>query len=341
MATARPFAYNTGSTIDGTIQIGDLAVGTPTTGFTGSMEWWNGADEDLGYVVAGSVPDDTQPAPDGRTASVQFWRSVVKNQSSFIELANYITGQSFTSASDASLYLYSQGYWNSYPCPSELLSGGSLNGYFKFNNGLGDSSGNNLQVVNFGVNFGSGRFNQASLWNGTSNRIFITKNSLLSGTGGLLSVFLWFNITDFNSWTTQTPIDYYDATTQTGYDIRVSYIDSNSWKMIIRVGTDTLSYTFSTGFKTNSWHHIGFTYNNTNNGLYGYFDGSLVSQTGTANQNLTPTNKSGCFVATTLLTTTQRIDYLKGYIDELAFWGRVLSPDEVYTLYYSNCPIKQ
>jgi hypothetical protein len=38
MATARPFAYNTGSTISGTIQVGDLSVGTPTTGFTGSME---------------------------------------------------------------------------------------------------------------------------------------------------------------------------------------------------------------------------------------------------------------------------------------------------------------
>ena len=118
MATSRPFAYNTGSTISGTIQYGDLAVGTPTTGFTGSMEWWNGADEDLGYVICGSVPSDTQPAPDGRTASIQFWRSREYTESSFIELAKYITGQSFTSGDEASTYLESNGYWDSWNLPT-------------------------------------------------------------------------------------------------------------------------------------------------------------------------------------------------------------------------------
>lgn len=33
MATARPFAYNTGAGITGTDQVGSLAVGTPTAGF--------------------------------------------------------------------------------------------------------------------------------------------------------------------------------------------------------------------------------------------------------------------------------------------------------------------
>jgi hypothetical protein len=52
MATARPFAYNTGAGITGTVQVGALAVGTPTDGFaTTGLEWWNGPDEDLGYVL--------------------------------------------------------------------------------------------------------------------------------------------------------------------------------------------------------------------------------------------------------------------------------------------------
>ncbi len=64
MATTRPFAYNTGSPIAGTEQLGDLAIGIPTSGFieTG-LEWWNGADEDLGYVICRPVPSDTQPTP--------------------------------------------------------------------------------------------------------------------------------------------------------------------------------------------------------------------------------------------------------------------------------------
>jgi hypothetical protein len=62
MATARPFTYNTGAPITGTVQVGDLAVGYPVTGFTG-MEWWNGPDEELGYVIAQPVSGDTQPTP--------------------------------------------------------------------------------------------------------------------------------------------------------------------------------------------------------------------------------------------------------------------------------------
>jgi hypothetical protein len=60
MSTTRPFSYNTGSPISGTIQVGDLAIGYPTSGYTG-MEWWNGPDEDLGYVIAQPVSGDTQP----------------------------------------------------------------------------------------------------------------------------------------------------------------------------------------------------------------------------------------------------------------------------------------
>jgi hypothetical protein len=64
MATSRPFAYNTGTGITGTTQIGSLAVGYPTEGFTSTgLEWWCGPDEDLGYVIAQSVPSDAQPTP--------------------------------------------------------------------------------------------------------------------------------------------------------------------------------------------------------------------------------------------------------------------------------------
>ena len=63
MPTSRPFAYNTGSTINGTQQFGSLAVGTPTSGVTGLPQWWNGPDEELGYIIAESVPNNSQPTP--------------------------------------------------------------------------------------------------------------------------------------------------------------------------------------------------------------------------------------------------------------------------------------
>ena len=63
MATARPFAYNPGTPIPGTEQVGSLAIGAPTSGITNNPPFWNGPDEDLGYVIAAPVSGNTQPTP--------------------------------------------------------------------------------------------------------------------------------------------------------------------------------------------------------------------------------------------------------------------------------------
>ena len=55
MPTARPFAYHTGAQIAGTEKYGNLSVGvTPQNynGGYGGVTWYNGADEDPGYVIA-------------------------------------------------------------------------------------------------------------------------------------------------------------------------------------------------------------------------------------------------------------------------------------------------
>ena len=133
MATARPFAYNIGPGITGTDQVGFLAVGTPTYGFAATgLEWWNGPDEDLGYVIAESVPSDTQPTPvSGVSASVGFFRSDALTDPSFISIANAVAGPSgpFSTATDASVWLTTNGYWNSYPAPVLYLDAGNLASY--------------------------------------------------------------------------------------------------------------------------------------------------------------------------------------------------------------------
>ena len=64
MATSRPFAYNTGSPIGGTDQVGNLAIGYPTEGFESTgLQWWSGPDEDPGYVIAKPVALNSQPTP--------------------------------------------------------------------------------------------------------------------------------------------------------------------------------------------------------------------------------------------------------------------------------------
>lgn len=115
MPTSRPFAYNTGSVISGTQQFGSIAVGTPTSGVTGNPKWWNGPDEDLGYVIAQSVPDNVQPAPDGSTASIGFFRSTALTESSFISIAQAVAGnQTFASGNAAYTWLTGNSYWTSW-----------------------------------------------------------------------------------------------------------------------------------------------------------------------------------------------------------------------------------
>ena len=129
---ARPFAYNPSPnpTISGTTQVGDLAVGTPTSGFTNNPTFWNGPDEDLGYVIAYPVSGGTHQTPiSGVTAYLGF--KGTKNMtnpfsdSTFLELVNsYIPSPPgpFSSATEASIFLTDNGYWNSYPVSTPAVT---------------------------------------------------------------------------------------------------------------------------------------------------------------------------------------------------------------------------
>ena len=115
MATARPFAYNPGPTIPGTSQVGNLSIGAPTSGFTNNPQYWNGPDEELGYVIAQSVSGNTQPTPlSGVTASVGFFRSPLLTENSFVQYTNSLFNQNFTGGTDAVVWLNANGYWTSY-----------------------------------------------------------------------------------------------------------------------------------------------------------------------------------------------------------------------------------
>jgi hypothetical protein len=124
MAFARPFAYNPGTSISGTEQVGDLSVGTPTSGFTSNPQYWNGPDEELGYVIAVPVLGNTQPTPiEGVFASLGFYRTSGFSDSDFINLSQSVSSQygepqTFTTSSDASIWLTTNGFWNSYILPT-------------------------------------------------------------------------------------------------------------------------------------------------------------------------------------------------------------------------------
>ena len=121
MATARPIAYNTGAPIPGTNQIGNLAIGVDNLNYSqgeGGVRWWNGPNEDLGYCIGYPQAAGTQPTPEVPTefAYIQFWRSKLLTEASFVELSNYIANgaQVFTGGTQAKTWLNANGYWTSF-----------------------------------------------------------------------------------------------------------------------------------------------------------------------------------------------------------------------------------
>jgi hypothetical protein len=117
MAVARPFAYNTGSTITGTDQIGDIAIGVDELNYpggVGGVQWWNGPNETLGYIITKAVPDGSQPNPLNIPSYIGFYRSKELTESSFVTLVNGVFKQTFTTGAQCAIYLNNNGYWTSW-----------------------------------------------------------------------------------------------------------------------------------------------------------------------------------------------------------------------------------
>lgn len=116
---SRPFAYNTGSTISGTNQYGDIAVGVSNLPYVlnvGGVQWWEGPDESVGYVIARPNTLGDQPNKLNLSGYMTFDRSEL-NDTSFIDLVNNLATPSgpFLTAQEARSWLFANGYWTSYP----------------------------------------------------------------------------------------------------------------------------------------------------------------------------------------------------------------------------------
>lgn len=137
MAITRPFAYNTGATISGTYQVGNIAVGNTNQAYSaniGGIPWWMGPDEELGYVIAVPVSGNTQSTPiSGVNASIGFYGTEMMvnpfDETTFVTLVNQTFSQNFSSGTDSSLWLTNNGFWNSYITPVLYLDAGNPASY--------------------------------------------------------------------------------------------------------------------------------------------------------------------------------------------------------------------
>jgi len=268
MSTSRPFAYNTGSPISGTIQVGDLAVGIPTSGFSGT-EWWMGPDEDLGYVIAAPVSGDTQPTPIvGVFASLGFYRTEDFTDTSFINLAEYVanvygTPQNFLSANAASSWLTTNGFWNSYVSPVVYLDSGDPLSYPGSGSTWFDlTTGNDATLVNSPT--------YSSNFNGI---LQFSKSSFEYGTIP--------NIGTIQNWTVEVWVRFTSSLTgQISMVVGNQFNLSSSINFTIGTNSAPSSYNIVAGFFQNGWYNTtGFAPTlNTWYQIVGTYDGSTIRQ---------------------------------------------------------------
>lgn len=324
MATTRPFSYNTGSPIAGTIQVGNLAVGFPTSGFTG-MEWWNGPDEDLGYVIAQPVSGDTQPTPiSGVTASVGFFRTSGFNDSEFIDIANILLNENYINAPDASTGLTSNGYWNSYSTltsPVLSLDAADYSGSGPWIDSIG---GKVFNLIN-----GPG-YDPA---NGGKFYFYAPGGQYAECSTSLPTLSTW----TVGVW------HFYDGTNIGGSPCIVTEVfpgTNGTINYIIGNGTDS-SPSLQTGFFTGSWnvnsagyvlttgwHYIVGTYDGTSVKLY--VDNTLIDTLSTT----TPSFSSNGGIR--LMRRWDLSEYWGGYLATLDIYNTELSNSEITSIWNST-----
>lgn len=131
---ARAFAWNPTHSIVpiGATQIGNISVeNIDQAGFqvnAGGLDWYNGPNEDLGYVICHVSGPRTAAAGSEIISgtTIGFWRTNGLNLYSFVDLGNYIANDSgspqfFEDGADVKNWLLSNGMWTNY----ELIVGDS------------------------------------------------------------------------------------------------------------------------------------------------------------------------------------------------------------------------
>jgi hypothetical protein len=199
MPTTRPFAYNSGTTISGTEQVGSIAIGvSPSLIYSqnaGGVRWWNGPDEDLGYVIAHTTLSGTQPNPDNVPAYIGFWRSSSKTENSFITLTNSLFGTSYSTGNQCQTYLNNNGYWTSFTSDSNLklhLDSSNPNSYSGAGTTWYDLSGNGNNATLFNSPIYSSSYDGILQFDDVSLEYATIPNI---GTLSIWSVEVWFRLT--------------------------------------------------------------------------------------------------------------------------------------------------
>jgi len=327
MATT-PLAYNPSLTpICGTDQVGTLAVGIFEQDYSdepGGVTWWMGPNEDDGYVIGVPVPGNTQPTPiPGVFASVAFYQSTSLNDNSFIELTNSVFNQTFSSATDASIWLTNNGYWNSYVSPVLYLDAGNLSSYPGTGTVWTDLvGGKQFNLIN-GPSYDSGnggRFN------------FSAAGSQYAQCNTSLTSLPTFTTTVWHNWNGTNTGALPCILTEIYNNTPINYFLGNLQGTVAQGGYFNGGFQVSPQFNLtpNNWYNIAVTCDSSQI-VKIYINGTLISSTSTTGSQPSSGNQG-----IRLMRRWDDNDYWGGYLSTVGIYDKALTSGQISSIFNST-----
>ncbi len=237
---------------------------------------------------------------------------------------------------------------NLQPAVPEAMNG--LVGLWQMNSDYADSSGNGNRGVpidsNGTVSFQSGHYQQALDMDGVDDRVEIQPAPGLNNIAQV-TVAAWVWPTDMGNFQTRGGIankaDAYEPTSGWSFGIGSStrnlFINAAFDSGINLYGNTSVSL-----ITPSAWHHLALTWDGTGNlsGAKAYVDGVLTpwaagnNAPGTRVDDSSNTLKLGDYGDTGPPVNPN--SRLKGRLDQVSIWNRVLSPQEIQNLYSKGTP---
>ena len=316
--TSRAFTYNpTEVAVTGTILHGNLLIQEDPLDYSskpGNFVWWQGPDEDLGYVIATTFPAGTRSTPVGNVGTVRFWRTQAFDDAQFINLANIVTGQSFLDTASAVTWLHANSYWTSYSTTYSLVSlyeARNQSSYpFPYSFPYDGNTWFDLSAENNDASLTDASFD-AETFHMYFNNAYASIGQPISG--NQYSIVAWI-----------TPFSTTGARNIVSSQNSVFWINSGT----LHGGVGGSYFLVSESGITEQQYFVALTFNGDTNTMTLYVDGSQVDQNTNVTQNYTPENT---FIGSHYV--GSNVSFFEGFIDYVAIYEGELSASTVSSIY--------
>lgn len=196
--------------------------------------------------------------------------------------------------------------------------------YYPFSGNANDVSGNGNNGTVVGATLTTDRFgnaNKAYSFNGSSNYISVQNSTSLQNIS-VYSISAWVKI---NNWYNNFFPIIQKSDKSNLYGIYSLYVQPNSVDGNIGVKSFGINYS---NWTLGSWKHIVLVATNTTCSLY--INGNLISNVNSANWPQSPLQNLPLIIG---MDKPGAVEYANGTIDDIGFWNRALTQDDITALY--------